>query len=218
MGKIGNLVGRTFGRWKVLYRRSHAAPDGRRKYVCKCACGTIKDVDGRRLSNGSSKSCGCRVGELTRERFTTHSLVGSPEYKTWASMKQRCTNPNTESYKDYGAMGISYDPKWEEFEGFYEDMGERPEGTTLDRIDPNGNYCKENCRWSKQGLQNYNSRLQRTNTSGKSGVSWNKRKNKWEAAIGFQNRRIFLGYFDKWEDAVKSRQVAELEYYGFNKE
>ena len=79
-------------------------------------------------------------------------------YKSWRAMKTRCNNPNHNRYKFYGGRGISYDPKWENFLGFVEDMGERPEGLTLDRVDVDGSYSAENCRWATYSQQNSNRR------------------------------------------------------------
>ena len=82
----------------------------------------------------------------------------SPTYHSWNAMVQRCRNPKHRSFKDYGARGISFDPSWCVFSRFYADMGERPEGTTLDRIDCNENYSKANCRWADSSTQNLNRR------------------------------------------------------------
>lgn len=81
-----------------------------------------------------------------------------PTYKTWNGMKDRCTNPNNPRYKDYGGRGITYDPRWAVFDNFLKDMGERPEGTTLDRINNNGGYYKANCQWLPKELQQRNTR------------------------------------------------------------
>jgi hypothetical protein len=84
--------------------------------------------------------------------------VLSPTYNSWAAMKRRCNDPTHHHYESYGERGICYQDSWEDFENFLADMGVRLEGTTLDRIDPNGNYCKENCRWATSHVQSLNKR------------------------------------------------------------
>lgn len=129
-------------------------------------------------------------------------------------MKQRCSNINHDSYESYGGRGITYDPKWELFTGFFEDMGERPESMSLDRIDVNKGYCKDNCKWSTSGEQAFNKNLQADNTSGKTGVSWMPKKGKWRARINYLGEEIHLGLVELYEDAVSLREAAEIKYYG----
>lgn len=110
--------------------------------------------------NGKTKSCGClskeRIAQSNKDR--ANELTNTPTYISWKQMKQRCLNPNTPDYKNYGGRGVTICDKWIKFAGFYEDMGERPDGLTLDRIDNNGSYCKENCKWSTRAEQNRNKR------------------------------------------------------------
>lgn len=145
---------------------------------------------------------------------TKHDYYETPTYKSWHMMKQRCKNPNHDSYINYGGRGITYDLKWELFTGFFEDMGERPIGLTLDRIDVNKGYFKENCKWSSENEQAYNKNIQHNNTSGKTGVSWMPIKKKWRVRINVKGVEIHLGLEELYEDAVFLREEAEIKYYG----
>ena len=141
--KTHDLRKRTFGKWKAISFAEHRK--GGASWNCKCTCGTERVVNAYALLKGFSKSCGCGGGNKK------HGMTNTRTWNSWSAMKERCG-------KKEGYEHISYDPKWETFEGFYEDMGERPEGCTLDRIDPDGNYCKENCRWAGAKVQARNKR------------------------------------------------------------
>ncbi len=148
-----DLTGRRFGRLRVLgYLRSVR---GRTNGVwtiwkCRCACGVVKSVEGGALRNGRTKSCGC----LRRK----HGYALTRTYNSWKSMKERCGNPNHVYFCSYGGRGIKVCKRWSQFRNFLTDMGERPKGTTLDRIKNNKGYSKSNCRWSSPSQQQKNRR------------------------------------------------------------
>lgn len=137
-----------------------------------------------------------------------------PLYTTYKGMLARCNHPNMKYYSYYGGRGIKVCADWQGrlgFKHFVRDMGERPKGYTLDRVDTNGNYSKYNCRWSNMTTQSLNKRLARVNTSGYAGVHFFKRANLWSAYIDFKGKRKNLGYFKRLADAVEARRDAENE-------
>lgn len=155
-----DLVGQRFTRLVVT---EFAGQDKMKQSLFKCICDCGKEHSGRgyALRNGTLKSCGClRIdeGKKVGHQAKKHGMINTPTYKTWQSMKNRCLNPNHNKYNSYGGLGVKIADKWHSFEGFLEDMGVRPDGLTLDRINPFGDYTKENCRWADDATQFKNTR------------------------------------------------------------
>ena len=160
-----DIAGQRFGRLVAL-KYSHSGIGGRR-WECACDCGGFTVVSVNALRRSNTTSCGCRKVEVraalnvTEKRTHGHcpKSGSSREYRSWRAMKGRCLNPNDPAYKRYGGRGISIDPLWLSFETFLADMGARPEGTTLDRIDNDKGYSPDNCRWATNAQQNRNRRM-----------------------------------------------------------
>lgn len=147
------------------------------------------------------------VTKVVGENRTAHPL-----YKAYHAMLDRCRNPNNTHYEYYGGRGITVCDRWlgtRGFPNFLEDMGERPEKMTLDRIDNNGNYEPNNCRWATKHTQQFNQRKSVVNTSGYTGVHYYKSNGKWTAYIGLSGKRKNLGYFETKEKAIEARKNAE---------
>lgn len=129
---------------------------------CRCSCGNIVTIRKYHFKNNHTKSCGCLQKELIGSVNRTHGLTNSSTYRSWCSMMTRCTNPKVNNYHNYGGRGIKVCDRWHNFELFLLDMGEKPsDNLQLNRIDNNGNYEKDNCKWvdSRENCNNKNNNV-----------------------------------------------------------
>ncbi len=208
-----SIVGQTHGRYKIL---SFFKKDRRSYFEVVCSEGHLLSCVRADYFFKSSNICSACY--IYNEQYKSRT------YNSWDAMIQRCTNENNRTYPRYGGIGISVYDDWLlpgglGWKNFYAYMGDCPDGMTLDRY-PNkfGNYEPGNVRWATNSEQGYNQKRRSTNTSGRTGVSWNKEKSKWVAAITYNNKVINLGYSDSFEGAVSLREEAELKYFGETKE
>ena len=213
--KLG--VGEKFGRLTVLESLGmEAVGAGKRNMVlvsCECGSDPFKiRLDG--LKDGNTKSCGCLQKEAVSLVMTTHGMSNTTAYSSWQGMKDRCTNPNNNRWGRYGGRGISYPNDWETFGGFWIDMSEGwYEGADIDRIDFDGNYCKENCRWVNRDVGNHN-KSKSLGTSIYKGVYYDKRRDAWVARLN-RNLVIYLQKrFSTEQEAAKAYDDASEQIYG----
>jgi len=158
-----DVTGMRFGRLVVLRRCERNSIGGKARWECRCDCGANHEAASDLLKSGKISSCGCLQRELlqSRNHLTKfkHGKTGTQVYRVWVNMKHRCQNPDADCYANYGGRGISVCARWmDSFEAFVADMGPRPRGGSIDRIDVNGNYEPANCRWASSLEQGRNKR------------------------------------------------------------
>lgn len=152
--RLIDLTGKKFGKLKPLKYL------GNSRWLCECECGNNKEVINYNLTRGFTKSCGCFNSQSSAKRNTTHGMSESSEYNVWSLMIKRCTNEKSRDYIWYGGQGIRVCDRWiNDFSAFYEDMGARPSRKhSIDRINIDGDYDPNNCRWATQLQQANNKR------------------------------------------------------------
>jgi hypothetical protein len=189
-----DLQGKTFGRLRVISRAENSVKNEAR-WNCVCECGSMYVAVAGHLVRGALTSCGCRQ-RLTR---LSHGLAKHPLYRIWVNMLARCYNPKEESFQYYGGRGVTVCERWREsLQNFIDDMPERPRGWTIERIDTNGNYCPENCRWATPLEQTRNRRITIFATIG--------------------NERRSVGEWCKILGQPYSRIIKRIECYGMSPE
>jgi len=207
--------GHDFGRLTCIRQvdpPESVANDGNKYYLCQCSCGNEAVVQLSNLLSGGTKSCGCLHSEVVAERMrllnTTHGMSDTSEYSIWNDMINRCTNEKLPNYDNYGGRGIKVCDRWlNSFENFYTDMGDRPIGMSLDRIDNNGDYAPDNCRWATWREQSRNRRSNRL-IEGKPMVEWCEDNNLSRDAVGQRLYRLRKNGMSD-EDAAN----ATIKYY-----
>jgi hypothetical protein len=214
MIKFRDYSGQRFGKLvaiKYIERRNKLTI-----WLCQCDCGNTKEISLYSFKYGNTKTCGCsKEYSGANNPNYKNGLCYSKEYSIWSAMKRRCKNPKHKDYKHYGERGIKVCERWLSFDNFYEDMGKIPsEKHSIDRIDVNAGYCKENCKWATQREQMSNRRV-KSNT-GIVGVSLCKRGKKYMAYITTNRVMKNLGWFSTLEEAIEARKNAEIKYWGNN--
>ncbi len=171
----------------------------RRFGIYKCGfCGEEFKARSQHIKSGETKSCGCYHKRRASETHKTHGLKSTNLYGIWGNIKGRVLNPKNKKYNDYGGRGITICEEWKnDFMSFYNWAMENgySDELSIDRIDNDGNYEPDNCRWTTQTIQNRNQRKRRDNTSGYKGVSFRKDNNKFRVIITVNKKRVNLGYF-----------------------
>ncbi len=143
-------------RWTILRETGRRGAKGGVYVMAHCACGTEREVLRSNILRGHSQSCGCLQREVTGNQARSHGRSGTRVYYAWIEMWQRCTNPSNKKWARYGGRGITATERWRDFATFIADMGERPEGASLDRINNDGDYEPDNCRWATSAEQHAN--------------------------------------------------------------
>lgn len=200
------MIGERFNRLVVIEKVEKKY--GKWIVKVKCDCGSIKKVYLYDIQRGKVKSCGCLNQELRIKRATSHGMKGTKIYTTWKNIRNRCHNKNNPQYHNYGGRGIKICERWNNFQNFYDDMGDIPEGKSIDRIDNDGDYSPDNCKWSTYQEQAENKGKYRNSKTGITGVTIT-HQGFYRSYIDIKGKRYFLYHGDNLEQAINARKEAE---------
>lgn len=200
------LESEKFGRLKFI---SEAEKKGlSRMGLFLCDCGVQVTTYIANVRSGKKRSCGClRLDYLKNPVQKKHGLSQTPTYSSWVNMMYRCNSDNATGYENYGGRGICVCDRWHDFSNFLKDMGERPSGMSIDRIDTNGNYEPSNCKWSTRSEQSKNCRKDKISSSIYKGVSFHKNTGLWEAYIKLNEGRLRIGYYSSELEAFNAFRI-----------
>ena len=192
-----NLIDQKFGRLTVT---EELPPEsGNTMWLCICECGNTTTTKGTYLNQGHTKSCGCLRKDITTNRNTKHGLRHHPLYSIWKSMVQRCTNAKSNYWYRYGGRGITVCEEWLDVSKFIEDMENGYKvGLTLDRIDNNKGYFKDNCRWVSWSTQNKNKSDASSRQSKLDNIYYHKRDEKWMINLRFKTKKEAEGFYTQF--------------------
>lgn len=207
MGAFKDLTGRRFGRLTVEERAGNR--NGHATWLCRCECGNTKVITGASLTAGKTRSCGCLHQDVTREKNkdkTTHGGTHTRLYSIWRGMKKRCLLKTHKAYKNYGGRGITVCEEWMDFQKFEKWATENgyDDKLTLDRVDNNGGYGPNNCRWRTQKEQALNRRTNHYISYG----GETKTISEWEETLGMRRGTIVSRLSMGWttEQAIEGRR------------
>ena len=201
MSRVKDLRGRTFGKLEVL--GPYRIDNRKASWQCRCCCGKITWPSSYALQCGLTASCGC-------QRRVTHGKSGTKLHRIWQSMRSRCYTKSDNSYKAYGARGITVHKDWDLFQNFSRDMGERPSAShTLERIDVDKDYSKENCEWISFEKQSRNKQCHKNPDVGIIQLP----SGRFQARISFKNKGYHATTVDTIEEARQARTQLELKYW-----
>ena len=174
----------------------------RRYGIFMCFCGVEFKAQTADVKNGNTKSCGCYHKARSKETHSTHGLRNHRLYSTWDNMIRRCNNKNFKDYIHYGGRGITVCERWMDIHSFIEDMYPSfIDGLTIDRIDNDKGYCKDNCRWATMKEQSNNRRIRKDNKTGIKGIYFNKATNKYVVQPTIDGKQKYLGLFETLDEA-----------------